>query len=145
VIVRDLNSSNGTYVNGEPVTEAILRPGDNIQVGVIDIKFVPGVRRPRLQPVATTVSPKQRPLPDNAAGTTLKLDTYYPRQTDLPVIDDSTREKAFVRSSSAISYEQLAPDAPKEKKSRGLAIALVVLILLVIAGTAVYFFVFLKQ
>jgi pSer/pThr/pTyr-binding forkhead associated (FHA) protein len=50
VIVRDLNSSNGTYVNGEPVTEVVLRPGDNIQVGVIDIKFVPGVRRPKLQP-----------------------------------------------------------------------------------------------
>ena len=48
MIVRDLNSSNGTYVNGEPVPEAILRPGDNIQVGVIDIKFVPGVRRPKL-------------------------------------------------------------------------------------------------
>jgi pSer/pThr/pTyr-binding forkhead associated (FHA) protein len=147
VIVRDLNSSNGTYVNGEPIAEAVLRPGDNIQVGVIDIKFVPGVRRPKLQ---TATQPRvaldktARALPAVDAGTTLKLPTNYQRRTDLPIIDDSIKDKAFVTGSSAISYEQLAPDVPKEKKSYGLAIALAVLIVLVIAGTAAYF-VFLKH
>jgi len=147
VIVRDLNSSNGTYVNGEPVAEAVLRPGDNIQVGVIDIRFVPGVRRPKLQ-TATQTQPRvdvgKGPLPAIDAGTTLKLPTNYQRRTDLPVIDDSVKDKAFVTGSSAISYEQLAPDAPKEKKSNSLVIIMVVLIVLVIAGTAAYF-VFLRH
>jgi pSer/pThr/pTyr-binding forkhead associated (FHA) protein len=31
--LRDLGSSNGTYVNGEKIEEAQLRPGDHIQVG----------------------------------------------------------------------------------------------------------------
>lgn len=141
VIVRDLNSSNGTYVNGEPVAEAVLRPGDNIQVGVIDIKFVPGVRRPKLQATTrTAMTPAQpRTLAATEAGTTLKLPTNYQRRTDLPTIDDSQKDKAFVTGSSAISYDQLADEAPKEKKSNALAIAMVVLILLVIAGTAAYF------
>jgi len=141
VSVRDLNSSNGTYVNGEPVTEVVLRPGDNIQVGVIDIKFVPGVRRPKLQPTATaTVKPPPKPT---EIATTMKLPANYKPRTDLPVIDDSN--KAFV-SGSAISYEQLAPDAPKpKKKSSALAWILSILIVLVIAAKAAYFFFVLRR
>jgi len=149
VVVRDLNSSNGTYVNGEPVTEVVLRPGDNIQVGVIDIKFVPGVRRPKLQPAAVTSlpgkpAPVRSPTATVDAGTTLKLPTAYKRRTDLPVIDDS--HKAFVSGSSAISYEQLAPDAPKpKKKTNALVWIFLLLIVLVIAGAAGYFFFVLRH
>ena len=35
--VRDLNSLNGTYVNGERVDEVVLRSGDEIQVGKFKI------------------------------------------------------------------------------------------------------------
>jgi len=35
--VRDLNSLNGTYVNGERVDELVLRSGDEIQVGKFKI------------------------------------------------------------------------------------------------------------
>jgi predicted component of type VI protein secretion system len=31
--VFDLQSANGTYVNGEPVNEATLHPGDTLQIG----------------------------------------------------------------------------------------------------------------
>ena len=142
VIVRDLNSSNGTYVNGEPVAEAILRPGDNIQVGVIDIKFVPGVRRPKLQTATQPglVSPKEPKMaPVSQAGTTLKLPEHQHRRTDLHTIDDSGADRPAVRPSSAISYEQLAPDGPKEKKSNSLIIVLAALIFLVVAGAVLYF------
>ena len=35
LVVRDMDSSNGTYVNGLKVSEAILKPGDKLTVGVI--------------------------------------------------------------------------------------------------------------
>jgi hypothetical protein len=74
----------------------------------------------------------------------LKLPTPYQRRTDLPVIDDSN--KAFVSGSSAISYEQLAPDAPKQKKKTSVLVwILLILILLVIAGTAGYLFFVLRH
>ena len=140
VIVRDLNSSNGTYVNGEPVPEAILRPGDSIQVGVIDIKFVPGVRRPKLNSTApAAVKPRPRSTGSLDAGTTLKLPESYRRREPLTTIDDSQKDKAFVSGSAPISYDQLAPDAPKPKSPYTRIIVLVVLILLVIGGTAAYF------
>jgi pSer/pThr/pTyr-binding forkhead associated (FHA) protein len=143
VIVRDLNSSNGTYVNGEPITETILQPGDNIQVGVIDIKFVPGVRRPKLNTTSMTpVTPRAAGAIPPGAETTLKLPSNYVRKPNTPIIDDS-KNKAFVSGSSAISYEQLATDVPQPKRSWGLAAALIVLILVIAGATAAYF-IFLK-
>jgi pSer/pThr/pTyr-binding forkhead associated (FHA) protein len=32
-VIRDEGSSNGTWVNGVRVTEQLLRPGDEIQIG----------------------------------------------------------------------------------------------------------------
>ncbi len=38
-LVRDLDSTNGTFVNGERVTERPLRPGDRIEIGSDAITF----------------------------------------------------------------------------------------------------------
>ena len=37
--VKDLKSSNGTFVNGKRVTEAALKDGDRLKVGVIEMEF----------------------------------------------------------------------------------------------------------
>jgi pSer/pThr/pTyr-binding forkhead associated (FHA) protein len=43
VIVRDLNSTNGTYVNGEKVTtEKILKPGQILRLGQIEMRLETG-------------------------------------------------------------------------------------------------------
>jgi pSer/pThr/pTyr-binding forkhead associated (FHA) protein len=39
VTVRDLNSLNGTYVNGARVDETVLRNGDEIQIGKFKLIF----------------------------------------------------------------------------------------------------------
>ena len=41
-ILRDLNSTNGTLVNGNPVTEIDLHPGDIIEMGEMQMEFVGG-------------------------------------------------------------------------------------------------------
>lgn len=48
--VRDLDSSNGTRLNGVPVNGAMLRPGDIIAIGSTTLKFVD----PTAKPVKTT-------------------------------------------------------------------------------------------
>lgn len=50
LVVRDLGSSNGTYVNGQRVAEANLQPGDRLSVGpvtfVVRIDGKPAVVKP---------------------------------------------------------------------------------------------------
>jgi pSer/pThr/pTyr-binding forkhead associated (FHA) protein len=40
VVVKDLNSTNGTFINGEPVTgEATLKPGQILRLGKIEMRL----------------------------------------------------------------------------------------------------------
>ncbi|HOX55763.1 MAG TPA: FHA domain-containing protein [Candidatus Paceibacterota bacterium] len=39
VVVRDLNSTNGTFINGERVTESVLKPGQILRLGQIEMRF----------------------------------------------------------------------------------------------------------
>lgn len=39
VTVRDLNSTNGTFINGEKVTEAVLKPGQTLRLGQIELRL----------------------------------------------------------------------------------------------------------
>jgi len=41
-VLRDLGSLNGTYVNGDPSVEAVLKSGDEIQIGKFHMIFFGG-------------------------------------------------------------------------------------------------------
>lgn len=57
VLVRDLNSRNGMLVNGRKVLEAILHPGDVVQVASLAVTFV-----------TATAEPEAVSMPSPAAG-----------------------------------------------------------------------------
>ena len=39
ILVRDLNSTNGSFINGEQITEKILKPGQILRLGNIDVRL----------------------------------------------------------------------------------------------------------
>ena len=39
VIVKDLNSTNGTYINGEKITESPIKPGQILRLGQIEMRL----------------------------------------------------------------------------------------------------------
>ena len=39
VVVKDLDSTNGTFINGEKVTESPLRPGQILRLGQIEMRL----------------------------------------------------------------------------------------------------------
>jgi pSer/pThr/pTyr-binding forkhead associated (FHA) protein len=41
-VLRDLNSTNGTLLNGNAVTEIDLQPGDIIEMGEMRMEFIGG-------------------------------------------------------------------------------------------------------
>src|SRR5688572_622456 len=51
VVVRDLNSTNGTFIGGEKVTEAVLKPGQTLRLGQIEMRLETG----------TTPAPARKP------------------------------------------------------------------------------------
>jgi pSer/pThr/pTyr-binding forkhead associated (FHA) protein len=151
IVLRDLNSSNGTYVNGEMIAETVLRPGDVVQCGTVFLKFEPGVKRPKLKT-------SEMPRPDPVVGelkkakstgaiyfeaprhTTLKLPGIAPRPQQPELAKPKAKDNsAYVKGESAINYEDLAqPEAPKSGKLALILISTVVL--LAILGAACYYF-----
>jgi len=39
VLVRDLNSTNGTYINGEKITERVIKPGQILRLGQVELRL----------------------------------------------------------------------------------------------------------
>lgn len=42
VLVKDLDSTNGTFVNGERVTETVLKPGQILRLGMVEMRLETG-------------------------------------------------------------------------------------------------------
>lgn len=75
VIVRDLGSRNGILVNGNKVPHQVLRPGDIVQLGHLELRYIedasPQAIEHQVQAHATTATgmetPTMAPLPRAAA------------------------------------------------------------------------------
>ena len=39
VVVRDLNSTNGSFINGEKVTESVIKPGQILRLGQVELRL----------------------------------------------------------------------------------------------------------
>src|SRR3989441_10551581 len=39
VVVKDLNSTNGTFINGEKVAEGVIKPGQILRLGQIEMRL----------------------------------------------------------------------------------------------------------
>ncbi|HVG37748.1 MAG TPA: FHA domain-containing protein, partial [Pyrinomonadaceae bacterium] len=73
-ILRDLNSANGTYYNGEPVTQPIvLTPRGRIQIGETEIEFV------------------DAPRAHNASGATMIADASAPLSVTAIAVSSGNR------------------------------------------------------
>src|SRR5258707_2664749 len=42
VVVKDLGSTNGTFINGEKIDEGVLKPGQILRVGMIEMRLETG-------------------------------------------------------------------------------------------------------
>jgi pSer/pThr/pTyr-binding forkhead associated (FHA) protein len=59
VRVRDLNSTNGTFIDGQQITEAILKPGQILRLGKIELRLETDASAQPKKPVEhTLVLPK---------------------------------------------------------------------------------------
>jgi len=52
IVVKDLNSTNGTFINGEKITEAALKPGQILRLGKVEVRLETGAATTTAAPVA---------------------------------------------------------------------------------------------
>jgi pSer/pThr/pTyr-binding forkhead associated (FHA) protein len=63
VVIKDLNSTNGSFINGEKITETVLKPGQTLRLGQIELQLLTeGMPIPAAKPAPA-------PAPAPAAGT----------------------------------------------------------------------------
>ena len=64
VVIKDLNSTNGTFINGEKITESVLKPGQTLKFGQVEMRL-----DGKDGPIAPTASPtKDAPKKVDASG-----------------------------------------------------------------------------
>src|SRR5215469_16726338 len=80
VVIKDLGSTNGTFINGEKITEGVLKAGQTLRLGNIELKLdTPGA--PAAPAPASTSSPPAAPAtPPPAPATTPPAATAPPTQ-----------------------------------------------------------------
>lgn len=60
ILIRDLGSTNGTFINGEKITEAVLKPGQTLRFGTVDLRLDTGDGPvPTAAPASAPSSPKK--------------------------------------------------------------------------------------
>ncbi len=66
VVIRDLNSTNGSFINGEKITETILKPGQTLKLGNIELRIDDGSPVP--EPSAKPATPAPAPTPSSTSS-----------------------------------------------------------------------------
>ncbi|HWD92770.1 MAG TPA: FHA domain-containing protein [Verrucomicrobiae bacterium] len=60
VVVHDLNSTNGSFINGDKVSESVLKPGQTLRLGQIELQLLTEgmpIPAPRPAPAPATGAP----------------------------------------------------------------------------------------
>jgi pSer/pThr/pTyr-binding forkhead associated (FHA) protein len=86
ILIRDLNSTNGSFINGEKITEKVLKPGQVLRLGQVEIKL-------EVEGAAATPSPA--PAPAAPAKKTVESTMVMPRGVSLSDLESGGRPTGF--------------------------------------------------
>ena len=81
ILVRDLNSTNGSFINGEKISEAVLQPGQILRLGQVELKLDDG------QPISASTS--SAPAPVGSSRKTVDATMVIPRGVSLNDLEQS--------------------------------------------------------
>jgi len=79
--VRDLRSTNGTFVRGQKIAEAVLKPGQTLRLGQVELRFEADVAAP-----VTPKSPASAPHPGSHPAPVIPVVSSVPVPPVVPVV-----------------------------------------------------------
>ena len=130
IVIKDLNSTNGTYINTEKITEAVLKPGQVLRFGQVELKIDDGkpVTAPPAAPAPTTPAPAQAPVP----GPVKKETMVMPRGVTLEQLEQGgTRAQGF--DTKGTGFSKKTNKINTYFLIGGIVVGVIILILILIA------------
>lgn len=130
VVVKDLNSTNGTFINGEKISESVLKPGQVLRLGQIEIRLENGAPPP---PPAQAPGAAASQAPASNRGKKQESTMLMTRGVSLSELEQGPRTAGFDTASKAFSKK--SNKANKWIFAGAIVVILVIGIILVIAFT----------
>jgi len=108
VVIHDLGSTNGSFINGEKISESVLKPGQTLKLGQIELQLIPeGAPIPPSKPAPAAGAPApSAPAPSTQRQ---KMDStmVVPRGVNLNELSaDGTRPTGFDTSGKGFSKKK---------------------------------------
>jgi pSer/pThr/pTyr-binding forkhead associated (FHA) protein len=97
LLIRDLNSTNGTFINGEKISEAVLRSGQVLRFGQVELKLDDG--QPAAAPAPATARSPEAAAPKKTVDATMVI----PRGVSLNELEQSGGRPAGFDTNAAFS------------------------------------------
>jgi pSer/pThr/pTyr-binding forkhead associated (FHA) protein len=113
VVVKDLNSTNGSFLNGEKFSEVVLKPGQTLRLGQIELQLLTEgmpVPEPKPAPASAPASGGSAPAPAPAAAAPMRkaMDStmVVPRGVSMNELSDGARPPGFDTSTKGFSKKK---------------------------------------
>ena len=108
VVIKDLNSTNGSFINGDKISESVLKPGQTLKLGQIELQLLTeGMPIPEPKAPAAPA-----PVPSGAApapGAPMKkMDStmVVPRGVNLNELSEGARPPGFDTTTKGFSKKK---------------------------------------
>jgi len=97
LLIRDLNSTNGTFINGEKITEAVLKPGQTLRFGQVELRIDDG------RPVETS---SVSAAPAAASKKTVDATLVIPRGVSLQQLEQGAARPSGFDTNASFSTKK---------------------------------------
>jgi pSer/pThr/pTyr-binding forkhead associated (FHA) protein len=98
VLIRDLNSTNGTFINGEKITESVLKPGQTLRLGQIELRLETNAQAGSAPaPSAAPSAPASAPVNKKAESTIVMQQGVKLTELESGAPRTETAAKGFTR------------------------------------------------
>jgi len=108
VLIRDLNSTNGSFINDAQITESVLKPGQKLRLGQIELKLEDEGSSPATAPAAAPAVHAAPPAPPTPAAPPRKAEAtmVMPRGVSLSELEGGGRKPGLDTTSSVFSKKR---------------------------------------
>ena len=101
IFIRDLNSTNGSFINNEKITEQVLKPGQTLRLGQVELKLeADGAVSPGTSPTSATSGTSATTGTTNPAKKQVDATMLIPRGVSLDELEKGGRPPGFDKTFS---------------------------------------------